>query len=60
MGRLELRSRRGGGNYNAAHNAARTGSFKHYMAIAEWAHQDLNRQTKVLVAPTLKFVRSTS
>lgn len=34
-------------------------TFKHYLATAQWAHQDLDRQTKVLVAPTLKFVRST-
>ncbi len=35
-------------------------TFKHYMATAQWAHQDLNRQTKVAMAPKLKFVRSTS
>jgi hypothetical protein len=37
-----------------------SGTFKHYMATAQWAHQDLNRQTKVVIAPKLKFVRSTS
>ncbi|WP_286182334.1 HNH endonuclease [Rhizobium sp. ICMP 5592] len=37
-----------------------SGTFKHYMATAQWAHQDLNRQMKVVMAPKLKFVRSTS
>jgi hypothetical protein len=36
------------------------GTFKHYMATGPWAHQDLNRHTKVVMAPQLKFVRSTS
>lgn len=35
-------------------------TFKHHLATAQWTHQDLNRQTKIRVAPTLKFVRSTS
>ncbi len=35
-------------------------TFKHYMAAAEWSHHDLNRHTKVVMAPKLNFVRSTS
>jgi transcriptional regulator with XRE-family HTH domain len=35
-------------------------TFKHYIATAQWAHQDLNRRTKVVMAPRLKFMRSTS
>jgi hypothetical protein len=37
-----------------------SGTFKHYMAAARWTQQDLNGQTKVVLAPKLKFVRSTS
>jgi hypothetical protein len=37
-----------------------SGIFKHYMAAAQWAQQDLNRQTKVVMAPKLKFVPSAS
>lgn len=37
-----------------------SGTFKHYMAAAQWTHHDLNRQTKVVIAPKLKFARSTS
>jgi hypothetical protein len=36
-----------------------TGTFKHYIAAAQWAQQDLSRQTKVVTAPQLKFVRAT-
>lgn len=36
-----------------------TSTFKHYMAAAQWAQQDLSRQTKVVMAPQLKFVRAT-
>jgi len=34
-------------------------TFKHYMTT-QWTQQDLSRQTKVVMAPKLKFVRSTS
>jgi transcriptional regulator with XRE-family HTH domain len=35
-------------------------SFKHYVEAAQWVHQDLSGQNKVLMSPQLKFVRSSS
>lgn len=31
-------------------------TFKHYVAAAQWTQQDLNRDTKVTIAPQLRFV----
>ncbi len=35
-------------------------SFKHYVEGAQWVQQDLSGQTKVVMSPQLKFVRSPS
>jgi len=36
------------------------GTFKHSVAAARRAHQDFNRQTKVLMAPKFSFIRAAS
>ena len=38
-------------------DAAFRDTFRHYVAAGQWVHQDLSRQTRVVMLPQLKFVR---